>query len=234
MEGRRSGTASGDLAARRIADWLAAAGLRPGGDQGTYLQTFVLETSSRPGPASRLDLLGPTPRRLEAGREWTAHGGSRAGEVSGDVVFVGYGAEIPEAKYDDYAGVDVRGKIALALDGAPAYLTNARVSRLDKLIAAQRRGPAALLIAGGAPRPRRRRRLPGCRRQRFRNRRGPRPGARLRGRRGLEPHPGLRALRRRGARADRLASLREPARRPARSHGRDGELRHGRPAARAI
>ena len=149
MEGRRSGTASGDLAARRIADWLAAAGLRPGGDQGTYLQTFVLETSSRPGPASRLDLLGPTPRRLEAGREWTAHGGSRAGEVSGDVVFVGYGAEIPEAKYDDYAGVDVRGKIALALDGAPAYLTNARVSRLDKLIAAQRRGAAALLIAGG-------------------------------------------------------------------------------------
>src|SRR5207302_765037 len=149
MEGRRSGTASGDLAARRIADWLAAAGLRPGGDQGTYLQTFVLETSSRPGPASRLDLLGPTPRRLEAGREWTAHGGSRAGEVSGDVVFVGYGAEIPEAKYDDYAGVDVRGKIALALDGAPAYLTNARVSRPDKLIAPQRRGAAALLIAGG-------------------------------------------------------------------------------------
>jgi len=150
MEGRRSGTPSGDLAARRIADWLAAAGLRPGGDQGTYLQTFVLETSPRPGPASSLDLLGPTPRRLEAGREWIAHGGSRAGEVSGDVVFVGYGAEIPEASYDDYAGVDVRGKIALALDGAPTHLSDARVSRLDKLIAAQRRGAAALLIVGGA------------------------------------------------------------------------------------
>jgi len=149
MEGRRSGTAGGDLAARRIADWLAAAGLRPGGDQGSYLQTFVLETSSRPGPASRLDLLGPTPRRLESGRDWLAHGGSQAGEVSGDIVFVGYGAEIPDAKYDDYAGVDVRGKIALALDGAPAHLAGARVSRLDKLIAAKRRGAAALLLAGG-------------------------------------------------------------------------------------
>ena len=76
MEGRRSGTAGGDLAARRIADWLAAAGLRPGGDQGSYLQTFVLETSSRPGPASSLELLGPTPRRLDTGRAWIAHGGS--------------------------------------------------------------------------------------------------------------------------------------------------------------
>ena len=149
MDGRRSGTAGGDRAARQIADWLAAAGLRPGGDQGSYLQTFVLETSARPGPASSLELLGPTPRRFETGREWIAHGGSLAGEVSGEVVFVGYGAEIPDAKYDDYAGVDVRGKIALALDGAPSHLGNSRVSRLDKLIAAKRRGAAALLVAGG-------------------------------------------------------------------------------------
>jgi aminopeptidase YwaD len=146
MEGRRSGTPGGDLAAKKIADWLAAAGLRPGGDQGSFFQPFVLETTSRPGPASSLDLLGPTPRRLDPGREWTAHGGSRAGEVDGDVVFVGYGAEMPEAGYDDYAGVDVRGKIALALEGAPAHLTGARVTRLDKLIAAKRRGALALLI----------------------------------------------------------------------------------------
>ena len=148
MEGRRSGTPGGDRAAHQLAEWLAAAGLRPGGDTGSFLQTFVLETSSRPGPASSLDLLGPTPRRLELGREWIAHGGSLAGEVSGDVVFVGYGAEIADAGYDDYAGVDVRGKIALALEGAPPHLVNARVRRLDKLIAAKRHGAAALLIAG--------------------------------------------------------------------------------------
>ncbi|MGH7346698.1 MAG: hypothetical protein ACREK4_17445, partial [Candidatus Rokuibacteriota bacterium] len=124
MEGRRSGTPGGELAARQIADWLAAAGLRPGGDQGSYLQSFVLGASSRSGPASTLDLLGPTARRLDAGREWIAHGGSFAGEVVGEVVFVGYGAEIADAGYDDYAGVDARGKIALALDGAPPHLTS--------------------------------------------------------------------------------------------------------------
>jgi hypothetical protein len=148
MEGRRSGTAGGELAARRIAEWLAAAGLRPGGDQGSYLQSFVLETSSRPGPASSLELSAPTQRRLDAGREWIAHGGSQAGEVTGDVIFAGYGADMPEAKYDDYAGVDVRGKIVLVLDGAPSHLAGARVTRLDKLIAAKQRGAAAVLIAG--------------------------------------------------------------------------------------
>ena len=148
MEGRRSGTPGGEHASRRLAEWLAATGLRPGGDAGSFLQTFVLETSSRPGPASSLELLGPTGRKLDFGREWIAHGGSRAGEVSGDVVFAGYGADIPEAKYDDYTGVDVRGKIALVLDGAPSQLTDTRVTRLDKLIAAKRRGAAAVLIAG--------------------------------------------------------------------------------------
>src|SRR5882672_8625447 len=148
MEGRRSGTAGGDRAARQIAEWLTAAGLRPGGDAGSFIQTFVLETSQRPGPGSSLELSGPTPRRLELGRDWIPHGGSLAGEVTADVVFVGYGADLPDSGYDDYAGVDVRGKVALALDGAPLHLAGARVSRLDKLIAAKRRGAVALLLAG--------------------------------------------------------------------------------------
>jgi hypothetical protein len=146
MEGRRSGTPGGDRAARRLADWLAAAGLRAGGDAGSFLQTFVLETTSRPGPASSLDLLGPTLRKLDSGRDWIPHGGSLAGEVSGEIVFVGYGVESADAAYDDYTGIDVRGKIALALDGAPARLANARVGRLDKLITAKRRGAAAMLV----------------------------------------------------------------------------------------
>src|SRR5205809_903553 len=94
MEGRRSGTVGGDRAARQIADWLAATGLRPGGDQGSFLQTFVLETSSRLGSANTLEISTPAPWRLEVGRDWIPHGGSPAGEVSGDVVFVGYGADL--------------------------------------------------------------------------------------------------------------------------------------------
>src|SRR5207244_6198812 len=104
----------GGRGARQVAGALAAAGLRPGGVHGSFLQAFVLETSSRGGPASALELSGPAPRRLERGRDWIPHGGSLGGEVTADVVFVGYGADLPDSGYADYAGVDVRGKVALA------------------------------------------------------------------------------------------------------------------------
>src|SRR5262249_43162918 len=146
MEGRRSGTAGGDRAARRIADWLAAAALRRAGDRGSFLQSFVLETSARVLPTSSLELVPPAQRRLELARDWSPHGGSLAGEVTGDVIFAGYGATLPDAGYDDYAGVDVRGKIVLALDGAPPHLTGVGSGRLGKLVAAKRHGAAALLV----------------------------------------------------------------------------------------
>ncbi len=146
MEGRRSGTPGGDRAAERIAAWLQAAGLRPGGERGTFFQSFVVDSATRLGPASALELLAPAARRLALGREWTPHGGSLTGEVEGELVFVGHGATAQEAGWDDYAGVDARGKIVVALDGTPRELGGERLSRLDKLIAARTRGATALLI----------------------------------------------------------------------------------------
>ncbi|MBI2206038.1 MAG: M28 family peptidase [Candidatus Rokubacteria bacterium] len=61
-------------------------------------------------------------------------------------MFVGYGLSTSDGRWDDYRVVDVRGRIALALDGVPA---NVAATRLDKLIAARRAGAKALLIAGG-------------------------------------------------------------------------------------
>jgi hypothetical protein len=145
MEGRASGTRGGEAAAAEIAQRLEAAGLRPGGDAGTFFQSFVLSSGMRVAPSSRLEMLGPAARRLELHREWRPHGGSRSGEVSGDVVFVGYGITSADGRQDDYRDVDVRGRIALALDGGSEPSRSA--TRLEKLIAARRAGAAALLIA---------------------------------------------------------------------------------------
>lgn len=148
MEGRASGTAGGDRAGHYIADRLRAMGLRPGGDGGSFFQPFPFSTAVAVGPGTVLETLGSSGKAFEAGRDWTPHGGSLAGEVRGDVVFVGYGVVAADRGYDDYAGVDVRGKIALALDGRPAHLPDAGSSRLEKLITARRRGASALLIVG--------------------------------------------------------------------------------------
>jgi hypothetical protein len=135
MEGRASGTAGGDRAARYIAAVLARTGLRPGGDGGTFFQEFTVGESPRVGPASRLSPGGAVGRDLALGHAWTPHGGSAIGGVSAEIVVVGGG---------DYASADVGGRIALAPVEAPG--APARRSRLEHLVAARRAGARGLLL----------------------------------------------------------------------------------------
>ena len=81
------------------------------------------------------------------GRDWTPHGGSPSGEVAGEVVFAGHGASGAYGSRDDWAELDVRGKIVVVLDGPS---DGGRVTRLEKLLAAKRHGAAALLLVGDA------------------------------------------------------------------------------------
>jgi aminopeptidase YwaD len=148
MDGRRSGTPGGDVAAQRIGDWLKAAGLQPGGDGGTFFQSFVVAAGARIAAGTTLRSLEAGAPSFEAGRDWTPHGGSLRETVTGEVVFVGYGVSAPEAGYDDWAGVDAHGRIAIALEGAPPHLSGVRATRLEKLIAARRAGASALLLVG--------------------------------------------------------------------------------------
>jgi hypothetical protein len=145
MDGRRSGTAGGDIAARRLAEWMAAAGLRPGGERESFFQSFVVAPGSRVGADSTVRPAGGGPV-LEGGREWTPHGGSLRESVTGEIAFAGYGVSAPESGYDDWTSLDVRGRIVLVLDGAPPHLPGRSASRLDKLIAARRAGAAAVLV----------------------------------------------------------------------------------------
>jgi aminopeptidase YwaD len=145
MDGRRSGTPGGDLAAERIAGWLRAAGLRPGGADGSFFQFFPVSRASRVAAGTALAING---RMLRLGQDWTPHGGSSQETVAGELAFVGYGVSAPEAGYDDWAGIDVRDRVVLALDGTPPFLGAVKFSRLEKLIAARRGGARAILIAG--------------------------------------------------------------------------------------
>ena len=134
MEGRGSATEGGERAARYLESALAALGLRPGGDNGTWRQSFVVRRGARVAADAALDRSGPAALALSVGRDWIPHGGAQPGEVEGELVFVGGGA--------DYTGVDVRGKIVLVLDGAG--------TRLEQLIAARHAGAGAALVIGAS------------------------------------------------------------------------------------
>jgi hypothetical protein len=146
MEGRASGTVGAERAARYLVDRFTAASLRPGGDRGSFLQSFVIGSTVRLGADSSLMRLGASPTRFEAGRDWMPHGGSHRGMARGALVFAGVGVSAPG--HDDYAGLDVTGRVVLVLDGAPPHWSGPPPSRLDKLIVARQRGAVALLIAG--------------------------------------------------------------------------------------
>jgi hypothetical protein len=119
MEGRESGTAGAERSARYIIDALRAAGIRPGGPAGSYRAPFPVPTSVRLAEGASLALAADPPRTFALGTDWTPAGGSADGVVEGEVVFVGYGISEPDLGYDDYARVDVRGRIVLALAGEP-------------------------------------------------------------------------------------------------------------------
>src|SRR5262249_9416392 len=123
MEGRRAGTPGGDRATSRIAAWLGAAGLQPGGDAGSFLQSFAVAPGRRLGSGSTLEING---QPLTAGVDWTPHGGSRRGAVTGELMFA-----------DETWNGDLRDKIVIA---------PARGTRLESLILARQRGAAAVLL----------------------------------------------------------------------------------------
>jgi Zn-dependent M28 family amino/carboxypeptidase len=120
LEGRGSGTEGARRAARYIADHFRAARLRPMGSRGSYFQEFPFTAGVKLGPKNTLEVRhGGSRKQLKLGEEFMTVGLSSTGRASAPIVFVGYGIRAPELKHDDYAGVDVRGKIVLVLRSAP-------------------------------------------------------------------------------------------------------------------
>jgi aminopeptidase YwaD len=120
MEGRASGTRGADRAAAHLAAEFRKIRLRPLGDRGTYLQAFEVTTGVRLGERNRLALeLDGARKTYEAGIAFHPFGFSEEGNVSGEVAFAGYGITASELNYDDYASLDVHGKIVLVMTHEP-------------------------------------------------------------------------------------------------------------------
>jgi Zn-dependent M28 family amino/carboxypeptidase len=122
LEGRGTGQRGGDIAGQYIATQFALYGLKPAGDNGTYMQKVPM-VGVTPQPATTFALV---PARggaddLKALDQYVAYDQTQQtqSDVNAEIVYVGYGIEAPEYNWDDYKGTDVKGKVLLMLVNEP-------------------------------------------------------------------------------------------------------------------
>src|SRR5262245_6568223 len=111
MEGRDTPSRGLDQTAKFIADHLSQWKVKPGGDDGTYLQKFAL-TSRRVEPA--LTIASFNGQSFKLGEDFIAE--PIQGQASGNLVFVGHGHMFKDKDIDAYQGIDVKGKIMLVVE----------------------------------------------------------------------------------------------------------------------
>jgi Zn-dependent M28 family amino/carboxypeptidase len=122
LEGRGTGTRGGDIAARYIASQFELYGLKPAGDDGSYLQRVDFEgVQTLPDTSASLLPAQGAPIALNLGEDYVVGNQTQTERVDIDapVVFVGYGIEAPEYGWNDFKGVDVRGKVVLVIVNEP-------------------------------------------------------------------------------------------------------------------
>ncbi len=123
LEGRGPGKRGAEVAAKYIATQFALDGLKPTGDNGTYFQKvplYAVHTVEDQTTFSFVPRSGD-PINLKYSDDIVAKDttGEDSGEIDAPIVFVGYGIDAPEYKWDDYAGVDVKGKVLLVIVNEP-------------------------------------------------------------------------------------------------------------------
>ncbi len=125
-EGREAGTPGFDAAADYVAGRMTEIGLKPGGDDGSYMQAVpLLAYSKAHNKGGTLTVRGVNNQEAFRSDESYLVGASSFDEnvvVEAPVVFAGFGFVSSEHGRDDYAGLDVEGKIVALLSGAPKFL----------------------------------------------------------------------------------------------------------------
>ena len=129
LEGRGTATRGFDIAAKFMATQFEGMGLQPAGDNGTYFQNVPLRLLKADPAKSALVLRrGDKEEDLVFGKDYLPGVDPVRAErsIEAPVVFVGYGVTAPEQGYDDYKGIDAKGRIVALIFGAPDFPSSIR------------------------------------------------------------------------------------------------------------
>jgi len=153
LEGRGLRTSGIDEAASYIAQQFEDAGLKQASVLGDYFQTFELTVDTKTGIETKLSI---GQKSLKLDDDFVPMTFSAEKIFDAPVAFAGYGISNPDAKYDDFAGVDLKGKVVLALRYEPhdekgktrfdPHGASPFAALTEKAKAAAERGAVALLI----------------------------------------------------------------------------------------
>src|SRR6266481_5573097 len=134
FEGRSPGTKGEELSIKYISDQFRSIGLKPGNPDGSYFQEVPL-AGIKSEPKMILAVAGKPPVELKYPDDFVASSARLQPEIkvdNSDLISVGYGVVAPEYGWDDYKGVDVRGKTILMLINDPPVPDPKDPSKLDE------------------------------------------------------------------------------------------------------
>lgn len=148
LEGRAAASRGFDVAAAYVTAQFREAGLAPLGDQGSYLQRVPLLEATAVLPGSSAEFVNKNrTRNFEYGVDYipSADFGSASSTLTAPLAFAGFGIEAPELNHNDFANVDLKGRIAIVFTGAPA-----RFSKEQRAFYSSSTQKLAALVAHGA------------------------------------------------------------------------------------
>ncbi len=123
LEGRGPGTRGDELAQRYVISQFELAGLQPAAQDGTFVQPFpMLGVTTRPPTELTFDKAGET-LKFKNSEDYIVTCGKPIDcsvITDAEIVFVGYGMQAPEFDWDDFKGIDMKGKILLVMNNDPA------------------------------------------------------------------------------------------------------------------
>lgn len=144
QRGRMPGDVGYERASQFVEQQFQAMGLQPLGDNGTYRQTFFMETNRVMSARLEARLPGHGPWRARLGDDFVCRGLTGGGHASGKLTFVGYGTT--DGPVDELANVDLRGRVAVAFKYPPPWQNGEQPLPRERARLLRERGARALIL----------------------------------------------------------------------------------------
>jgi hypothetical protein len=154
MKGRFTGSPEERIAGEYIKNEFQLYGLMPAMN-GSWFQEFpFIEKVEMTKFNSLVFAMNGKKQNLKAGKDFVTVAYSAKGKAAGELIFAGYGISAPKLNYDDYAGIDVKGKIVLVMRSHPDHDSSRTefdkyASFRNKATVAKEKGAAAIIMVNG-------------------------------------------------------------------------------------